>query len=97
MLSVGQVSAGTASVPLCIAPPGPCLILVSNPSRVTVYVGPGGTALTASNGSPVPSGQVVAWPGYPAGQRAALSVIAASGSANSVGFLVSSASGGTGP
>ena len=97
MFSAGQVTAGTVPVTLCQMPPGPCMLTVSNPSSVTVYIGPGGTALTAGNGFPVPAGQSCAWAGYRGEQGAGLSVIAASGTANAVGFLVSSPSGGTGP
>lgn len=96
MFVTGQVSAGTASVTLCQMPPGPCMLVVSNPSSVTVYFGPGGTALTAGNGFPVPSGQSATWAGYQGNRGAALSVIAASGTANAVGFLISSATGQTG-
>jgi hypothetical protein len=92
-----QVTAGTASSTLCQMPPGPCMLVVSNASSVTVYFGPGGTALTTGNGMPVPAGQSVAWAGYQGNKGAALSVIAASGTANSVGFLISSATGQTGP
>lgn len=97
MLVTGQVTAGTATGTLCQMPPGPCMLVVSNPSSVTVYVGPGGSVLSAGNGFPVPAGQSVAWAGYQGDKGAALSVVAASGTANSVGFLISSATGQTGP
>jgi hypothetical protein len=96
MFVTGQVTAGTASSALCQMPPGPCMLSVSNPSSVTVYIGPGGTALTTGNGYPVPAGQTTAWAGYQGSKGAALNVIAASGTANSVGFLISSATGQTG-
>jgi hypothetical protein len=96
VFATGQVTAGTAVATLCQMPPGPCMLVVSNPSSVTVYFGPGGTALTTGNGFPVPSGQSAAWAGYQGDKGAALSVIAASGTANSVGFLISSATGQTG-
>jgi hypothetical protein len=98
VLVTGQVTAGTTSSALCQMPPGPCTLVVSNPSSsVIVYVGPGGTALTTGNGFPVPAGQSAAWAGYQGDKGAALNVIAASGTANTVGFLISSATGQTGP
>jgi hypothetical protein len=97
VLVTGQVSAGTVAAALCRMPPGPCMLAVSNPSSVTVYIGRGGTALTAGNGFPVPAGQSVAWAGYQGDRGADLSVIAASGTASPVGWLLSSATGQTGP
>lgn len=91
----GQVTAGTASTHLCSVPPGPCQVVLSNSGTVAAFVGFGGT-VTASDGFPVPSGGVAPFSGYPGGAGQQLSVVTASGSA-SVGWLVSSASGGTGP
>jgi len=96
MFTTGQANAGTVAALMCVMPPGPCLVAINNVSSVTVYVGPG-TALTATNGFPIAAGQAVAWNGYPAGGGGALNVIAASGTANPVGFLVSGASFQTGP
>lgn len=96
MFATGQVSAGSVSSTLCQMPPGPCMLAVSNPSAVTVYLGTAGTVLTTSNGFPVPSGQSVAWAGYQGDKGGAVGVIAASGSANAVGFLISNPSGQTG-
>jgi hypothetical protein len=96
MITNSQVSAGTVASQLCVVPPGPCMVTVSNPSSVTVYFG-SGTGVTTGNGYPVPSGQQAAFACYQGDKGAALYVVAASGSANSVGWLVSSATGQTGP
>ena len=97
MLITGQATAGTAPSVLCTVPAGPCTVLISNAGTASpVWIG-AGTAVTAGNGFPVPSGAVspVTFPGYPASPATPLSVVCSSGSA-SVGFLISSASGGTG-
>lgn len=91
----GQVVAGTASALLCHVPAGPCQVVLSNAGIAAAFVG-FGTAVTASNGLPVPSGQVAPLHGYPGGTGQQLSVATSAGSA-SVGWLVSSTSGGTGP
>jgi hypothetical protein len=91
----GQVTAGTASALLCHVPAGPCQVVLSNAGTVAAFVG-FGTAVTSSNGFPVPSGQVAPFPGFPGGAGQQLAVVTAAGSAP-VGWLVSSASGGTGP
>jgi hypothetical protein len=72
------------------------MVVVSNAGTQSVYVGPGGTALTTGNGMPVLSGASLTWAGYQGGQGAQLNVIAPSGTATIVGFLVSSATGQTG-
>jgi hypothetical protein len=97
MFTTGQAVAGTAATLMFVMPPGPCTVVINNVSAVTAYVGPGGTALTSSNGFPIASGQSVAWNGLPAGGGASMYVIAASGTTNAVGFLVSAASAQTGP
>ena len=71
------------------------MFVVSNPSSVSVYFG-AGTGVTTGNGLPVPAGQVVAFACYQGDRGGTLSVIAASGTANSVGWLASYPSGGTG-
>jgi len=88
VITGSQVTAGTAVTTLCVIPPGPCMTVVSNPSAVTVYFGPG--TVTTGNGLPVPSGQSVAFATYQGDKGATLTVIAASGTANSVGWLLSS-------
>jgi hypothetical protein len=96
MITGNQVTAGTAASTLMVCPPGPAMVVVSNPSSVTVYFG-SGTGVTTGNGLPVPAGQTVAFACYQGDKGGTLSVIAASGTANSVGWMVSSATGQTGP
>jgi hypothetical protein len=102
MLSIGQVTAGTASTHLCTIPAGPCLVTITNDSASagTAYVGitPVGTAqsFTTSNGIPVPAGQSLVFANYKASPAASLAVISASTAATNVGFLISSAAGGAG-
>jgi hypothetical protein len=79
-------------------PAGPCHVLIANLGTASpVYVGAGATVSTLT-GFPVPSGAVspVVIQGYPASAGAALRVVTASGSA-SVAFLISTATGQTGP
>lgn len=106
MLAIGQVSAvGTATTHLCNVPAGPCLVTITNDSGSTgsAYVGitpaaSAGTlqALSSSNGMPIPSGQIATFANYKGSPGASLSVITSGTLTASVGFLVSSASGGTG-
>jgi hypothetical protein len=99
-LSIDQVQAGTIAAFLCNVPAGPCLVTITNDSASanSAYVGitPPGTAssLTTANGIPVPAGQSLVFARYKGDGPRSLSVIT-SGTA-SVGFLISSASGGTG-
>ena len=102
MLSIGQVTAGTAATHLCNVPGGPCLVTITNDSASagTAYVGitPVGTAqtFTTSNGIPVPAGQSLVFANYKSSPPASLSVTSASTVATNVGFLISTSSGGTG-
>jgi hypothetical protein len=101
MLSIGQASAvGTAATHLCNVPAGPCLVVITNDSASTgsAYVGAVATggSLSSSNGMPVPSGQIATFANYKGSPAASLSVITSGTFTASVGFLVSSASGGTG-
>jgi len=98
MITNGQGTAGATAVTLCTVPAGPCSVLVANIGTASpVYIGAGATVSTSS-GFPVPSGAVspVVIPGYPASAATTLKVICASGSA-SVAFLISTATGQTGP
>lgn len=68
-IATGQVSSTSAQpltnttvVPLCLVPPGPCSVTVSNVSGATVYVGPGAgaqaptAAALAAGGFAIPTG-----------------------------------------
>jgi hypothetical protein len=94
----GTAVAGSATY-LTTLPAGPCCLLLSNAGTASpVYIGQsGGTAgTTTGNGFPVPAGQVpVAIPGYLGAGPARLYAITASGQA-SIGWLLSTATGGTG-
>jgi hypothetical protein len=105
MLAIGQVTAGTAVTHLCNVPAGPCLVTITNDSASagSAYVAitpsaAAGTAatLTTGNGIPVPAGQSLVFANYKASPAASLSVTSASTAATNVGFLISSAAGGTG-
>jgi hypothetical protein len=97
MLTVTQGTIGTVPSVLAVVPPGPATVVVSNPSgSVVVYYGFGGTAVTSSNGMALPAGQSHAWACCQGGRGGTISVVAASGTANTVGALVSAPSGGTG-
>ena len=97
MLTVTQAAIGTVSSVLAVVPPGPASVVVCNPSgSVVVYYGFGGTAVTSGNGMPLPAGQSHAWACYQGDRGGTLSVVAASGTANTVGALVSAPAGGTG-
>ena len=95
MITTGQGTAGPTAVTLCVMPPGPCLVLVSNAGTASpVYVGAGAT-VTTTNGFPVPSGAPVAFNGFQGSQGSKLSVICSAGSA-AIGFMISTATGQTG-
>jgi hypothetical protein len=106
MLSMGQVSAvGTAATHLCNVPAGPCLVTITNDSSSTgsAYLGitppaSAGTlaSLSSGNGMPIPSGAIATFANYKGSPGASLSVITSGTLTASVGYLVSSASGGTG-
>ncbi len=87
MINPGQVTATTSPGALCAVPPGPCSVTLTNSGTTTAYVGLG-TATTASNGFPVPSGGVIpAFEQYAGAGGGDLYVVTAAGSA-SVGFLI---------
>jgi hypothetical protein len=105
VITTGQVTIGTASSVLCLVPPGPCTVVLSNIGTASpVWVGAGtavvagaaGTAVGSGNGFPVPSGAPVAFTGYRGGAGTTLVAACSSGSA-SVGYLISTATGQTGP
>ena len=98
-----QVTIGTATSTLCVVPPGPCMVVLSNNGTASpVWVGAGTTIVAASraalwgpNGFPVPRGAPVAFAGYQGDKGATLVAACSSGSAT-VGYLISTATGGTG-
>ena len=101
MITSGQAQAGTASGLLCNIPPGPCTVILSNAgTAATVWAGMTGTVVagqgTASNGFPLPSGVPIAIPVYKGSSGGVLNCVTQSGTA-SVGWMVSTAYGQTGP
>lgn len=91
-----QVSIGTTPSILCIMPPGPCQVNVSCLSTTaTVYIA-AGSAVTTSNGYPLTSAtSPVTFEGYNGSAGATLYAVS-SAAATTVGWAVSTASGGTG-
>lgn len=95
MISTGQVSVGTASATLCRVPPGPCSVVITNAGTVTAYAG-AGTAVTSTNGMPIPSGIAVPFAGLMGDLGSPIAICTAAGSAT-LGFLISTSTGQTGP
>ena len=99
MIITGQVAVGTASSLLCTLPAGPFQAVIANAGTVTAWVAAGTAPASAGNGFPVPStGVPVTITGYPGGNGSQLQAYAAAGTATiAVAYILSSASGGTGP
>lgn len=99
MITASQAQAGTASSQLCVIPPGPCTVIVSNAgTAATVWAGTAGTVIPGlgGNGFPLPSGVPVAIPVYRGSAGGILNMATSSGTA-SVGWMVCTAYGQTGP
>jgi len=96
-LSTRQVTAGTNSVALVTVPPGPCQLIISNGGSVTAWVAAGTAAATTSNGVPVAAGAQVAINAFQGSFGSALQVICPGGTNTSLGYMLSTATGGTGP
>lgn len=102
-LTTGQVTIGTVSATLCVVPPGPCMVVLSNNGTASpVWIG-AGTSVTAGvagtagtgNGFPVPSGAPVAFACYQGDKGSTLVAACSSGSA-SIGYFISTSTGQTG-
>lgn len=99
MITSSQAQAGTASSQLCQVPAGPATVIVCNAgSASTVWAGFQGTVTAGfgGNGFPLPSGMPVAIPVYKGSAAQVLNMVTSSGTA-SVGWMVSTAYGQTGP
>ena len=100
MITSGQRPVGSTASAILALPPGPFQLTLVNPGTITAYVGvvAGTQAVSSANGFPVPSGGVtpVTITGYPGGQGQTLQAVTA-GSIPSLAFILSTASGGTGP
>jgi hypothetical protein len=99
VISAGQKGVGTTASTLLVIPPGPCSVTLYNSGTVTAWLGVGTqTTVTSSNGFPLPSGGYpVTFPGFPGGQGTPLQAVVSAGTISSLGFILSAASGGTGP
>jgi hypothetical protein len=92
-----QVPAGTGSVFLATVPPGPASVVISNAGSVTAWVSAGTAPATTSNGCPVPAGAQVSLTAWQGSAGSPLQVICPSGTNTSLGYIISTAVGGTGP
>jgi hypothetical protein len=85
-IEAGQWAVGTAATKIAAVPAGPCTVIISNTSGGPVYLG--GTAVSAADGFPVPSGQSpFAIPGYLS--SSATQLWASAGSAVTIGVIIS--------
>ena len=99
MLTTGQRAVGPTAGVLLVLPPGPWSLLLVNGGTVAAYVGvvAGTQSVSSTNGFPLPSGGYpVSITGYPGGQGQTLQAVTA-GTIPSLSFMLSTASGGTGP
>lgn len=89
MLITGQASAGTAATQLFLAPPGPCNVTLSadTANTVTAWIS-AGTAATAGNGVPLPSGRTLSWSGFQSSSGGPVYAVTAS-SAATIGWIIS--------
>jgi hypothetical protein len=97
MLTSGAGTVTASSSVLTTIPAGPCTVLLSNNGTASpVWAGIGGS-VSAESGLPVPSGITpVTLPVYAGGGGSKLSVVTTSGTAT-IGFVISTPTGGTGP
>lgn len=66
MLSITQATVTTQAAALCVIPPGPCTVTITNASGTAadiVYIGTG-SGVSSGTGAPVPAGQSVPIIGY---------------------------------
>ena len=100
MLTTGARPVGPTAGTLLVLPPGPYQLTLINPGTIAAYVGvvAGTQAVSAANGFPVPSGGTcpIVVTGYPGGPGQTLQAVTA-GTIPSLAFMLSTASGGTGP
>ena len=92
-----RVVAGTASVALVTVPPGPAQLTIFNAGSVTAWVAAGTAAATSSgNAAPIVAGAQVSILAFQGSGGSAFQVISPSGTNTSLGYILSTASGGTG-
>jgi hypothetical protein len=97
VLITRQVNAGTNSVALVIVPPGPAQVIIFNAGTVTAWVSAGTAAATTSNAMPISAGAQVSVAAFQGSGGSALQVISPGGTNTSLGYMLSTAAGGTGP
>jgi hypothetical protein len=101
MLTTGQRPVGPVAGAFLTLPPGPYQLTLINPGTIAAYVGvvAGTQAVSSTNGFPVPSGGVtpVQVTGYPTGGPGQVLQAVTAGTIPSLAFILSTASGGTGP
>jgi hypothetical protein len=86
-VTADQVKVNKTVSVLAQIPPGPCTVVLSNTSGVTVWVG--GSTTTSTNGFGIPSGSApVTFSGWEGSQPATLYAIGTS-TAASLGVLIS--------
>ena len=95
-LSTSRVAAGTASVTLATLPAGPCTLTVVNGGSVTAWLAFGSNPASTNNGVPIAAGSQVAVNTYPGNPSSGVQVICPSGTNTALGYILSTASGGTG-
>jgi hypothetical protein len=96
-LTTRQVNAGTGSVALVTVPPGPCQVTIVNAGSVTAWVAAGTAAATTSNSMPISAGAQVSVTAFQGSLGSPLQVISPGGTNTSLGYMLSTAVGGTGP
>lgn len=94
----GTVTASAALLPNLLIPPGPCAVTLSNSGTASpVWFTFGGTTAAAGNGLPVPSGVTpVTITGFQGGGGCPVHAVTGGGTAV-IGWVISTAAGGTGP
>lgn len=99
MLTTGTRAVGPVAGTFLVLPPGPYQLTLVNSGTIAAYVGvvAGTQSVSSTNGFPLPSGGYpVAITGYPGGPGQVLQAVTA-GTIPSLAFMLSTASGGTGP
>lgn len=84
-LTTGNAAPTLTSAAVVTIPSGPCELVISNTSGVTVYVAFGAHAVTATNGFAIPTGAPpVTITTYPGSTGAPMNLIYATGSVTGV-------------
>lgn len=85
-----KATATSAAVPVCVMPPGPCTVVLTNANSTAaniIWIGTG-SGVTAANGSPVPASQSVTITGH-AGSAGATIYAIAGASTPVLGYVIS--------